>query len=71
MGPHSVWFWDKRRSGGGAFMDMGCHSIEVCRNTLGKPRAKAITAVHSTQLHAIDMEDNSMAIIEFENGAWG
>lgn len=71
MGPHSIWFWDKGKSGGGAFMDMGCHSIEVCRAVLGKPKAKAITAIHSTQLHAVDMEDNSIAVIEFEDGSWG
>ncbi|MEM2356239.1 MAG: Gfo/Idh/MocA family oxidoreductase [Candidatus Bathyarchaeia archaeon] len=71
MGPHSVWFWDKKRSGGGAFMDMGCHSIEVCRSAFGKLKTKAITAIHSTQLHSTEMEDNSIVVIEFENGAWG
>ncbi len=27
-GPHSPWFWDVNRSGGGVMLDMGCHSIE-------------------------------------------
>jgi len=26
-GPHSPWFWDPLRLGGGVLMDMGCHSI--------------------------------------------
>jgi len=30
-GPHSDWFYDVRRSGGGAIMDMGCHGIEWAR----------------------------------------
>ncbi len=30
-GPHSDWFWDVSRSGGGVLMDMGCHSIAYCR----------------------------------------
>ena len=28
-GPHSPWFWDPTRLGGGVLMDMGCHSIAV------------------------------------------
>jgi len=27
-GPHSAWFWDKKQSGGGALVDMGCHCID-------------------------------------------
>ena len=30
FGPHSEWFWDVNRSGGGAFMDLGCHGIAFC-----------------------------------------
>jgi myo-inositol 2-dehydrogenase / D-chiro-inositol 1-dehydrogenase len=36
-GPHAVWFWDVRRSGGGVAMDMGCHAIEFFRWLLGSP----------------------------------
>ncbi len=35
-GPHSAWFWDVSRSGGGATMDMGCHAFEFFRWMLGK-----------------------------------
>jgi predicted dehydrogenase len=28
-GPHSAWFWDPTRQGGGVLSDMGCHSIAV------------------------------------------
>jgi len=35
-GPHSPWFWDVARSGGGVTMDMGCHAIEFFRWMLGK-----------------------------------
>ncbi len=41
-GPHSSWFWDPVRQGGGALSDMGCHSIASCRHMLtppGKPPA--------------------------------
>ena len=29
-GPHAPWFWNVERSGGGVFMDMGCHGIAFC-----------------------------------------
>jgi predicted dehydrogenase len=35
-GPHSPWFWDVNRSGGGVTMDMGCHAVEFFRWMLGK-----------------------------------
>jgi predicted dehydrogenase len=33
-GPHSAWFWDPTRQGGGVLSDMGCHSIAACRHIL-------------------------------------
>src|SRR5437660_8450803 len=36
-GPHSAWFWDVKRSGGGVTLDMGCHAFEFFRWLLGKP----------------------------------
>jgi len=29
FGPHADWFWDVERSGGGVFMDMGCHGLRL------------------------------------------
>jgi predicted dehydrogenase len=40
-GPHSPWFWDVARSGGGVTMDMGCHAIEFFRWMLGKAPGQA------------------------------
>jgi predicted dehydrogenase len=36
-GPHSPWFWDVSKSGGGVTLDMGCHALEFFRWMLGKP----------------------------------
>ncbi len=36
-GPHSEWFWDVEKSGGGVTLDMGCHAFEYFRWLLGKP----------------------------------
>ena len=37
-GPHSAWFWDVNKSGGGVTLDMGCHAFEFFRWMLGKPK---------------------------------
>ena len=44
-GPHNSWFWDPTVSGGGALLDMACHSIEAARSLLtdpGKPKSSLI-----------------------------
>ena len=38
-GPHSKWFWQPRIAGGGALVDMMCHSIEAARWLLTAPGA--------------------------------
>jgi predicted dehydrogenase len=38
-GPHMPWFWQGKRTGGGALLDMGCHSVEVARFLLTRPGA--------------------------------
>ena len=50
-GPHSDWFWDVERSGGGVLMDMGCHGIEFARWVLGKPAARTVAAEVGTFVH--------------------
>jgi len=36
-GPHSAWFWNPIKQGGGALSDMGCHSIAASRHILTPP----------------------------------
>lgn len=36
-GPHSSWFWNPIKQGGGALSDMGCHSIAASRHILTPP----------------------------------
>ncbi len=38
-GPHSAWFWQPEVAGGGALLDMMCHSIEAARWLLTEPGA--------------------------------
>ncbi len=69
-GPHSDWFYDVKRSGGGSIMDMGCHGIEWARWMYGKPKPKSVVAHCQRVLHAqrTKGEDNSVIVLEFEGG---
>ncbi len=73
-GPHSDWFYDVDRSGGGALMDMGCHGFAWFRWMLGRPRAISVQAhlqtglIHKGRTRG---DENAVAIVEFEGGAVG
>lgn len=69
-GPHSDWFYDINLAGGGVLMDMGCHAIAWFRWMLKNAKAESVYATMSTVLHKgrTKAEDNSVVIIEFENG---
>jgi predicted dehydrogenase len=71
-GPHSEWFWDKEKSGGGAIIDLGCHCVELCRNYIGKNiKPVEVMCWADTRVHPIDAEDNAVGMVKFENGAVG
>lgn len=71
-GPHSDWFWDVERSGGGAIVDMGCHCIEIARDFIGKDiRPLEVTCWADTQVHPIDADDHAIGLVRYENGAIG
>jgi predicted dehydrogenase len=73
FGPHAPWFWDVELSGGGVFMDMGCHGIAFCYWFLGRPEIKTVYCHMATHVHRDKTkgEDNSICILEFANGAIG
>jgi predicted dehydrogenase len=69
-GPHSDWFYDVQLAGGGVLMDMGCHAMEWFRWMLGNAKPVSVMASMGTVFHKkrTQGEDNSVVIIEFENG---
>lgn len=73
FGPHAPWFWDVDQSGGGVFMDMGCHGIAFCYWFLGRPKIQAVLAHMGTYVHGDKSqgEDDCLCVLEFENGSKG
>ncbi len=67
FGPHSPWFWDVNRSGGGALMDLGCHGIAFCYWFLGRSPIKSVYCQLGTYVHGdkTKAEDESLCILEF------
>lgn len=72
-GPHTDWFYDIECAGGGVLMDMGCHAIGWFRWMLNNARAVSVYATMATVFHKERTrgEDNSVVIVEFENGVIG
>ncbi len=73
FGPHAPWFWDVERSGGGVFMDMGCHGIAFCYWFLGRPKLRRVLCHLGTYVHTdkTQGDDDAICILDFENGAKG
>lgn len=71
-GPHSDWFWDKEKSGGGAIIDLACHCVEISRNFIGKHiKPLEVMCWSATQVHPIDAEDNAIGLVKYASGAIG
>ena len=70
-GPHAPHFWDAETAGGGAFLDMGCHTVESARDFFGKDdpvtevMAWGATLVHGDKTTG---EDTAVALLQFASG---
>ncbi len=69
------WFTEKKRSGGGALIDIGIHALDSAWYLMGTPRPISVAASvfqnfkHLVQTPIFDVEDTAFAFIRFENGA--
>ncbi len=73
-GPHAAHFWDIEEAGGGALLDMGCHTVEAARYFIGKEvKPVEVLAWGATLMHGerTAAEDNAVVLLRFENGALG
>ncbi|MDA1190800.1 MAG: Gfo/Idh/MocA family oxidoreductase [Candidatus Poribacteria bacterium] len=70
-GPHSPWFWDVERSGGGVTLDMGCHAFQFFRWLLNNVAVESVYAEMGTYVHKDKTkgDDNAVIIVNFANGA--
>jgi predicted dehydrogenase len=70
-GPHAPHFWDAELAGGGALLDMGCHTIEAARYFFGKEHriqddfAWGATLTHGDKTTG---EDNAVLLLRLEDG---
>ena len=70
-GPHEAWFWNKELTGGGAMLDMGCHTIEAARYFIGKENPVVEVIAWGDRLYhhdKTDAEDNAILMIRFAGG---
>lgn len=65
----SDWFFKKDLAGGGALLDMGIHALDIVRFLIGE--IKDISANLNTLVRDIEVEDNAVCAVNFENGAMG
>lgn len=65
-GPHSRWFYESDKAGGGVMMDMGCHAIAWFRWMLKGAAAKNVYGSFMRVMHDTDAEDHAITQIEFE-----
>ena len=70
FGPHSPWFWEKKLSGGGALIDMGCHLIGIFNLAL-QSLPTEVFAHAPTLHHDTDCEDNVLAMLKYPTGCVG
>ncbi len=70
-GPHAPHFWDAETAGGGALLDMGCHTIESARHFFGKDNpVTEVLAWGATMAHGDKTtgEDTAVALLKFAGG---
>jgi predicted dehydrogenase len=70
-GPHAAHFWDAETAGGGALLDMGCHTVESARHFFGKDNpVTEVFAWGATMAHADKTtgEDTAIALLKFAGG---
>ena len=59
-------FYDPEACGGGAMMDLGAHGMYLSRWLLGPPK-RIVSVFNTVTGRAVD--DNTVSVVEFENGA--
>lgn len=61
-------FFSRSEAGGGAMIDLGCHPMYIVRLLLGMPQSVSAFFGRYT---GKEVEDNAIATLQYENGAFG
>lgn len=64
-----AWRQRKATSGGGAFMDLAIHTVDLLRFLFGEVRS--VYAVSGNLAHDYEVEDSGVIVLTFESGAYG
>lgn len=68
--PRGKWFSSKKEAFAGVMADLGIHKVDLVRWLLGQ-EVKRVSAFKGTFEKSGDVEDNGVAIMEFEKGTLG
>jgi len=79
------WFTSKERAGGGPFIDLGVHMLDMVMHIIGEPKVVSVTAAAYSELggrgygsrgdavkdnaHPMDVEDFATAFLRLEDGS--
>jgi predicted dehydrogenase len=66
----AAWMTDPVRGGGGALIDEGAHAFDLLHWLAGDIRSVCSTTANLNKPH-LQVEDNAITLIQFENGALG
>lgn len=64
------WFYDKKKSGGGAMIDIGVHISDLLRWFSGKKVVEVCAKMHTLEKE-LDIEDNATVLMQFDDGTKG
>ncbi len=65
-----AWRQVEALGGGGAFMDMGCHCLDLLEFIMDA-RVTEVTAMMGTLIHDYEVDDSAVVTARFDNGALG
>ena len=64
------WFYDKKKSGGGAMIDVGVHILDLVRWFSGKKIIEVCANIRTVE-KPVSVDDNGSVLLRFEDGSIG